>query len=696
MGFARGDPSMTGVPESLERLLRPQSLAVVGGEAAVQVIRQCRRLGYEGEIWPVHPERDVLEGIPAVPSVRDLPAPPDAAFVGVNRRAAVGVVAALAAGGAGGAVVYASGFKEVGGEGLALTQDLVAAAGPLPLIGPNCYGFLNYLDGIAVWPDEQAGRRVDRGVAIIAQSGNIAINLTMIRRALPIAYVFTLGNQAVLGLGDLIDAMVADDRVTAIGLYIEGLDDPDRFQQAVMRARTAGKPVVAVKVGRTEAGRRQAMSHTASLVGGDAAMQAFFERIGVARVASLTGLLEALTFLHVHGPVGGRRVVAVTSSGAEAALVADEGSRLGLDFPEISPPDRARIGDTCHPLVTIANPFDHHTFDWGNRGRLAATFAEVMAVDSDLALLVLDFPPADLCDPANWYASMDAWVDAVRATRHDTAIIASLPDCLPNPLAAQLLAAGIAPLSGIEDGLAAIAAAVAVGGFPSPVPIRAPAPLPVADGAAVTVPADQARRLLSGFGVRFAPWRVAESVAAAVAAADSLGYPVAVKAEGAGLAHKTEKDALRLALTDRDAVAAAAESLLALSPQLLVERMVTGAVAELIIGAERDPVLGPHLVLGAGGVLVELLADSRILLLPVCAAAVDRALDELRVGRLLGGWRGRPAADRAAIVETVLAVGRFLEAYGDRFVSLDMNPVMATPDGAVTVDVLMQLSENPE
>ena len=679
---------------ALDRLLKPRTLAVIGGRAAAQVIRQCRRLGYDGTLWAVHPARERLEGVATVPTVADLPDAPDAAFVGVNRVAAIGVVGALAARGAGGAVVYASGFREAGGDGIALTADLVAAAGDLPLIGPNCYGYLNYLDGVAVWPDEQAGKRVEGGVAIIAQSGNIAVNLTMIRRALPIAYVFTLGNQAVLGLGDLIDAMVDEPRVTAIGLYIEGLDDPDAFQRAVARARAAGKPVVAVKVGRSEAGRRQAMSHTASLVGGDEAMQAFFDRIGVARVASLTGLLEALTFLHVHGPLGGRRIVAVTSSGAEAALVADEGSRLGLDFPDFAPADRARIAATSHPLVTVANPFDHHTFDWGDRPRLAATFTEVMAADSDLALLVLDFPPADLCDPSNWLASMDAWMDAVRARPHDTAIIASLPDCLPNPLAARLLADGIAPLSGIEDGLAAIAAAAAVGTFPAADPIRVPARPGEPAGAPVTVPADAARRLLAEAGVPFADWRVVASAADAVAAADALGYPVALKAEGPGLEHKTECGALRLNLADGPAVAAAAADLLALAPQLTVEAMVTDAVAELIVGARRDPVLGPHLVLGAGGVLVELLADSRVLLLPVRPAAVAQALDALKVGRLIAGWRGRPPADRAALIEVVLAAGRFVEAYGDRLASLDMNPLMARPSGATVVDVLLQFASD--
>ncbi|HMG49342.1 MAG TPA: CoA-binding protein, partial [Inquilinus sp.] len=316
----------------LSRLLRPRSIAVIGGKPAAEVIRQSRRMGFAGEIWPVHPQHDTVEGLPAFRSVADLPAAPDAVFLGINRHATVEVTAALAGRGAGGAICYASGFSEVGAEGADLQAGLVAAAGSMPVLGPNCYGMINYLDGALLWPDQHGGKRVERGVALVTQSSNIAINLTMQRRGLPIAYVATLGNQAVAGLAEMVEAFLDDPRVTAIGLHIEGLADPAGLARAAARARRQGVPILALKTGRSPEGARLTLSHTASLAGADAVMDAFLHRIGVVRVASLPVLLEALKLLHVAGPLPGRDIASMSCSGGEAALIADAALGTGLRF----------------------------------------------------------------------------------------------------------------------------------------------------------------------------------------------------------------------------------------------------------------------------------------------------------------------------------------------------------------------------
>ena len=211
-------PGPTAPTQRLQRLFSPRHIAVFGGNAAAEVVRQCRKLGFSGNIWPVHPSRSEVAGLPCYPSVQSLPEAPDASFVAVPAHATVEVVRALAQRGSGGAICYASGFAEVGPAGAALQRDLVQAAGDMALVGPNCYGLLNYLDGVALWPDQHGGNRLERGVAIVTQSGNIGLNLTMQRRALPLAYLVTVGNKA----GDSLDAIVAtllqDPRVSAIGL----------------------------------------------------------------------------------------------------------------------------------------------------------------------------------------------------------------------------------------------------------------------------------------------------------------------------------------------------------------------------------------------------------------------------------------------------------------------------------------------
>jgi acyl-CoA synthetase (NDP forming) len=681
----------------LSRLLRPRSIAVIGGKPAAEVIRQSRRMGFAGEIWPVHPQHDTVEGLPAFRSVADLPDAPDAVFLGINRHATVEVTAALAARGAGGAICYASGFSEVGAEGADLQAGLVAAAGAMPVLGPNCYGVINYLDGALLWPDQHGGQRVERGVALVTQSSNIAINLTMQRRGLPIAYVATLGNQAVAGLGEMVEAFLDDPRVTAIGLHIEGLADPAALARAAARARRQGVPILALKTGRSPEGARLTLSHTASLAGADAVMDAFLQRIGVVRVASLPVLLEALKLLHVVGPLPGRDIASMSCSGGEAALIADAVLGTGLRFRPLDAAQTARVAATVSALVTVSNPFDYHTFIWANAPAMTETFSAMMAAEFDLTLLVLDLPRGDRCSDAAWLPSLEALVAAAHRTGRKGALVASLPEALPEDRAEALVAAGVAPLLGIDDALAAIAVAAAVGdvlrdaGRPDPAPA-----VPLRPGAVRTLSEWDGKRRLAGHGVPVPEGRLARSPDEAVAAAEAIGFPVVLKATGAALAHKTELGAVRLNLADAAAVRQAAEALAGLGEALLVERMVGDAVAELIVGIGRDPQIGLHLVLGSGGTLVELVGDTRILLLPAGRAEIAAAIGALKVAKLIAGHRGRPAGDLDAAVDAVLAIQEFALAHSDRLAELDVNPLMIQPGGAVAADVLLRLVEEAD
>jgi acyl-CoA synthetase (NDP forming) len=266
-----------------QRLFNPKSIAVFGGAQAQEVIRQSVLMGYAGEIWPVHPKKEGIMGRKVYRSVMDLPGSPDAAYVGVNRNLTIGIVKDLASREAGGAVCYATGFVESGQEGLDLQNQLLQASGGMPLIGPNTYGFLNYLSGAMLWPDQQGGRRVDRGVALVTMSSNVGFSLTMQRRGLPIAYVMSVGNKLKFDVHDAIEFLAAQERVSAIGLYLETLSKPRAFEAAINLAREAGKPVVAIKAGCSETGCAMVASHTASLAGTDALISAFFKRLGVAR-----------------------------------------------------------------------------------------------------------------------------------------------------------------------------------------------------------------------------------------------------------------------------------------------------------------------------------------------------------------------------------------------------------------------------
>jgi acyl-CoA synthetase (NDP forming) len=657
------------------------------------VIRRCDEIGFAGLIWPVHPSRAEVAGRPVFRSVAELPEAPDAAFLAVNRDLTVAAVRDLAARGSGGAVCYASGFREAGGRGAALQQALVDAAAGMPLLGPNCYGLINYLDGACLWFDQHGGRRCDRGVAILTQSGNIALNLTMQRRGLPIAYVLSLGNQANVGLSACLAALADDPRITAIGLHVEGLDDVVAFDAAARQALAAKKPLVALRTGRSEKGAALALSHTASLAGPDAALDSLFARLGVARVASIPALLETLKLLHAAEPLRGRGIVTVSSSGGEASLVADAAEGRRLELRPFAPGEAERVGAILGELVTVSNPLDYHTFVWAQPDRLRAAFSAVLRCGFDLALLVVDLPRGDRCDPADWHVALDAWKAARDATGACAAVLATLPECLPEPLAERLMADGIPPLAGIEEALEAAEAAADIGAAqrrPTPSPLLGTRALA---GEPVTLDEWAGKELLARFGLPHPGGRRVPDPAAAVAAAEALGYPVAVKAVGRALAHKSELGAVALGLRDAASVEAAAGRMAGLGDALLVEPMVEDGVAELIVGASRDPQLGLCLVVGAGGVLVELLDDRALLLLPTTEEEVRVALLGLRAAPLLQGFRGRPAGDVNAAVAAALAVARFAQAHAGHLAELDVNPLIVRPagKGAVAADALVRL-----
>ena len=328
-------------PGRLSRLLAPRSIAVVGGAPAERVVQQCLKLGFEGPIWPVHPKRADLAGVPCLPSLDDLPGVPDAVFLGVNRLATVEAMGVLSRIGAGGAVCYGSGFAEAGDDDL--QDSLLAAADGLPFFGPNCYGFVNTFDRVALWPDEHGCARHDSGVAIVSQSGNVAVNLTFQQRGLRLGSMITVGNQASLGSDDAVAALLDDDRITAIGLFLEAVRDAQQFAEVAERAAAKGVPLVALQTGRSEAGALIASSHTGSMSGRAAAYDALFARYGVATVRTPAELLETLKLLDNGGSLPGRKIVSLSCSGGEASLVADRSEATELTFEPFSADHASRI-----------------------------------------------------------------------------------------------------------------------------------------------------------------------------------------------------------------------------------------------------------------------------------------------------------------------------------------------------------------
>lgn len=632
--------------------------------------------------------------MPCFADLSQLPGVPDAAFVAVSRERTVDVVAELARLGAGGAVCHASGFAEDGEYGAALQRELVDAAGDMALIGPNCLGLLNYLDGAALWPEQHGGSRVESGVAVIAQSGNIAENLTMQRRSLPIAQLVTIGNSAVTGVVDLVEGMLADSRVTAIGLYLEEIPDVAELSRVAIEALRRRVPIVALKSGSSELGARVTLSHTSSLAGSDVLVSALFRRLGIARVHDVETFLETLKLLHVHGSLPGGRIASASCSGGEAAHVADLAHTNGLVLPDFSAATQTRLHEVLGDRVSVRNPLDYHTYIWGDPDALTACFTAFLEAQVDCHLLMLDFPRADRCDVSEFATTIAAFEAAQKETGTRACVVASLPEGIPESVGQRLVSAGIAPMQGIASCLAAVVAAQQVG--TAQAAVDEIQPLPPVPAAAVG-PVEQcderrAKAILASYGVAVPRSAVAHSPAEAPALASAIGFPVVLKALSADLAHKSDVGGVRIGLDSQAEVQTAVAAMAGLSDSFLVEQMVDGAVLELIVGVRRDPQLGLALTVGAGGVLVELIRDTATILLPATAGDIRTALSSLRVWPVLAGFRGQ-SVDVDAVVDAIAAVMAFATDHAERLVEFEVNPLLVLPEGVVAVDALIRLAE---
>ena len=428
----------------------------------------------------------------------------------------------------------------------------------------------------------------------------------------------TAGNQAQTGLSEMALGLLEDDRVSALGLHIEGFDSVDGFERLARRSRELNKPIVAMKVGRSEQARAGTVSHTASIAGSDAASDAFFKRLGIPRVDTIPSFLETLKLLHAVGPLDAFTLSSMSCSGGEASVMADEAVGRRVSFPALTDAHRARVAQALGPLVAVANPLDYNTYIWNNEPAMTEAFSAMISGGFGLNILVLDFPRLDRCSDADWWTTVRAFDKALKANAAKGAIVTSMLENLPEAHAQAMLAQGIVPIHGLAEAFDAAEAAAFIGeawSRPSSPPIGGRgAERSEAEWGASTLSEAAAKALLQQAGLPVPKGIEAGSTDEAVAAAEQLGFPVALKA--LGVAHKSEAGAVVLNIRDDAALREAAHRLIELGTGLYVERMVQGGVAELIVGFTRDPLFGPVMTVGSGGVMVELLKDSATLLLP--------------------------------------------------------------------------------
>lgn len=692
------------IRDNLKRMLAPKHVAFVGGRSMARALKRCAEGGYQGQMWLVNPQHDSLEGVPCVRTIADLPCGPDAVFIATNRELTLTCVAELAAIGTGGAICYASGFAEVDAEGQALQRQLLEAAGDMALLGPNCYGLLDYLHSSALWPVAHGGKAVEKGVAVLTQSGNFAYNLSMSDRSLPVAYMASVGNQAQLGVAELMDVLLDEPRVTAIGLHLEGLKNVPGFARAAHKALEKGIPIIALKTGVSQIGAELALSHTSSLSGSDSLYDALFARLGVIRVSGPVSFVETLKAAACGNLPAGDSLIALACSGGDAGLIADYSERNELALPKLDADQVAELAQVLPSYANLVNPLDFTTAIWGDGEALNRMLDSALRTEADAAMLVLDYPAEFTGERKECDLLLDLYCKALERHGKTGFVTSAFPELLPSHARERLHAQGVAALQGVEDGLAAwgrIAGyqhkrqALLAMGESALVPLCPQA----LEGEGQLLNEWESKQALRAFGLP-TPNGVLSTPDKALKDAQALGYPLVLKAVSSELPHKTEAGAVALNLKDDNALSAALEtmraSIKAYAPsvafdQLLLEPMAKPPLAELIVGIKRENDFGLALVIGAGGILVELLKDSRSLLLPTTDAAIRQALLSLRSAALLQGFRGRQAADLDSLVTAIRAVADYACENATQLLELDVNPLLVGADGTTAVDALIRL-----
>lgn len=687
--------------DNLKKMLTPQHIVFIGGKKVIeQGIRNGKRIGFKGTMYAINRTEKEIDGVRCFKSVGELPIIPDAAFIAVRGERAVEIVKELNVKGVPGCVCYAAGFSEIGNT--QLNNDLIEAAGDMALLGPNCYGMINYVDRVPLWPDHFGMTATEQGVAILSQSGNLSFNLTMNDRSVPIAYMIDVGNQAVLDIADYMMVLCEDPRVKAIGLHIEGLSDIEKFSEAAKLALDKGIPIVAFKTGVSKMGSKLTMSHTSSLAGADDLYTALFKRLNMSRVHSLASFLETLKLFSVAGRLKGRNLGVLTVSGGESAIAADIAEQSAFVLPMLSEQQKKEIQMLMTGFEHVSNPLDYNTSLWGNQEKLEKCFASFMREQFDTSLLILDYLDKEEIDIVLWEKTLDAFILSHQQTKKQAIVISVLPEGMPIHFREKLIANGITPLQGITEAFAAIHAAVVYDerqlfNYPKATRLLVSRSQPV-ENDSVIWSEWHGKQALYSYGVQIPNGKVV-SVNDEKLINEGMKAPFVVKGLSQTIVHKTDVGGVRLNLQTEEEIREALlqmqtnlVSMFGEDMQFLVEEMVSGAVAELNIGIKRDEQFGLALIISMGGELVNLMNDSIPLLLPTNRIEIMEALYSLKGIQLLKGFRGRPTGDIEAVITAAEQIASFAEANRNTILEMDVNPLLVLPSGqgVVAVDAFIR------
>jgi acetate---CoA ligase (ADP-forming) len=701
---------VTAAPEaaqgsSLERMLAARSVAVVGasakeGSLGRQMLIELRRGGFGGSIYPVNPGYDELDGVRCYRSIGDVPESVDLAVLGVSNARIEQTFRETAEAGARSVVTFSSLYEEEPpSPGMPpLTERLAAIAREhgMAVCGGNGMGFLNLEHGLRVtgFPTPDDLRRGP--VTLVSHSGSAFAALAFNDRAIGFNLVVSPGQEIVTTMAEFVEHALRLDSTRVIALQLETVRDPDRFRVALALAAEREVPVIALKTGRTEGSKAMVTAHSGALAGEHGVYEALFDEYGVFEVRTLDEMADAMELFSSPRRVrSGTGIASVHDSGGERTLFADLAHDLGVPLARISEETRERIQAELDPGLVADNPLDA----WGTGIDADRIFREsflALAEDEETAALAFAVDLTPQGEPHD-EGYLQIARDVVAQTEKPFCMLSNVSSAVSHEEATILRDAGIPVLEGTASGLVALGHLMAERDHHERAPVVVPQAVPddVRDrwrqrlASGEPLPEAEAMRLLAAYGVPVVPTETAATIDAAVATADRLGYPVALKTALAGVAHKSDVGGVRLGLAEAEEVRAAYAGIAStLGPEVTVARMVPDGV-ELALGIVRDPQFGPLVLVAAGGVLVELLHDRRLAFPPLDEGRAGVLLDRLRVRPLLDGLRGAPAADVGAIARALSRLSVLAGDLGDLVDAVDVNPLICGTAGCIGVDALV-------
>ncbi len=679
-------------PARVRAMMSARSVAVVGagdreGSFGWRLTTEILRSPGIERVHLVSPTRATAFGRPCVPSLADVPEPVDLVMLGIPDKALAPTLAIASERGDAGAVVF--------GPVHGVKDDVVAAAGDMAIVGGGCMGFVDTTTGVRAIGYLERDPLPSGPIGLITHSGSVFSALLRTRRPLGFTMAVSSGQELVTTTADYLEYLLSLPQTQVIGLVLETMRDAPRLAAALADAAARDIPVCALTVGTSVHGQALVDAHSGAIAGSDAGWEALFSAYGVHRCSDLDDLTDSLETFAIgrrHVPGSGRGVATAHDSGAERVLVADVAERLGVRFASLSEPTVSRLEAALDPGLMPMNPLDV----WGRGADTVELFTEclsALADDPDTGVVAL------ACDLVEEYDGDDSLPVVLERmlTRTDkpVAVVAHVSSAIHQAAADRLRAQGIPVLEGTASGLRALGHLMAEPPRPRPDVVVDPArrerwAARLASGGALA--SDEWSALLGDYGIPVVPGGSVSTSAAAVAAAEEMGYPVVLKSDAADVHHKTEADGVRLGLRDSAAVAAAYADLASrLGPQVVVQRQASGV--EVALGIVRDPLLGPLVMVAAGGVLVELVADRAVALPPLDRETALELIGRLTVSTLLAGYRGSEPADVGALADALVALGRLAVELGDHLAGVDLNPVLVGPDSAYVVDALILPAE---